>query len=129
MNCALLLTPKSENLCLSVGVFRPFAFNMIVDMFQFRSGCCLLSIYLLCYLFYSPPPPFPAFFGLNEFILFFLLCRLIDFNPLKKNSVIAFYLVTVLVQPCPILCDPMDCSTLGFPVHHQLPEFTQSHVH
>ena len=27
------------------------------------------------------------------------------------------------------LCDPMDCSTSGFPVHHQLPELTQTHVH
>ena len=27
------------------------------------------------------------------------------------------------------LCDPMDCSTLGRPVHHQLPEFAQTHVH
>ena len=27
------------------------------------------------------------------------------------------------------LCNPMDCSTPGFPVHHQLPEFTQTHVH
>ena len=27
------------------------------------------------------------------------------------------------------LCDPMDCSTPGFPVHHQLPEFTQTHAH
>ena len=27
------------------------------------------------------------------------------------------------------LCDPMDRSTPGFPVHHQLPEFTQTHVH
>ena len=27
------------------------------------------------------------------------------------------------------LCDPMDCSTQGLPVHHQLPEFTQTHVH
>ena len=27
------------------------------------------------------------------------------------------------------LCDPMDCSTLGFPVHHQLLEFTQTHVY
>ena len=26
-------------------------------------------------------------------------------------------------------CDPMDCSTPGFPVHHQLPEFAQTHVH
>ena len=27
------------------------------------------------------------------------------------------------------LCNPMDCSTPGFPVHHQLPEFIQTHVH
>ena len=32
-------------------------------------------------------------------------------------------------QSCPTLCDPMDCSTPGLPVHHQLPEFTQTHVH
>ena len=32
-------------------------------------------------------------------------------------------------QLCPTLCDPMDCSTSGFPVHHQLPEFSQTHVH
>ena len=27
------------------------------------------------------------------------------------------------------VCDPMDCSTLGFPIHHLLPEFAQTHVH
>ena len=32
-------------------------------------------------------------------------------------------------QSCLILCDPMDCSTPGLPVRHQLPEFTQTHVH
>ena len=32
-------------------------------------------------------------------------------------------------QSCPTLCDPMDCSTPGFPVQHQLPELTQIHVH
>ena len=32
-------------------------------------------------------------------------------------------------QSCPTLCDPMDCSTSGFPVQHQLPEHTQTHVH
>ena len=31
-------------------------------------------------------------------------------------------------QSCPTLCDPMDCSTPGLPVHHQLPELTQTHV-
>ena len=34
-----------------------------------------------------------------------------------------------VAQSCPILWDPMDCSTPGLPVHHQLPEFTQTHVH
>ena len=34
-----------------------------------------------------------------------------------------------VTQSCPTLCDPMDCSTPGFPVYHQLPEFTQTHVH
>ena len=31
-------------------------------------------------------------------------------------------------QLCPALCNPMDCSTPGFTVHHQLPEFAQTHV-
>ena len=30
---------------------------------------------------------------------------------------------------CRTLCDPINCSTPGLPVHHQLPEFTQTHVH
>ena len=34
-----------------------------------------------------------------------------------------------VAQSCPTLCDPMDCSTPGLPAHHQLPEFTQAHVH
>ena len=34
-----------------------------------------------------------------------------------------------VTQSCPTLFEPMDCSTPGFPVHHQLPELTQTHVH
>ena len=34
-----------------------------------------------------------------------------------------------VTQSCPTLCDPMDCSTPGFPVHHQLPELAETHVH
>ena len=34
-----------------------------------------------------------------------------------------------VVQSCPTLCNPMNCSTSGLPVHHQLPESTQTHVH
>ena len=34
-----------------------------------------------------------------------------------------------VAQSCPTLCDPMNCSTPGLPVHHHLLEFTQTHVH
>ena len=34
-----------------------------------------------------------------------------------------------VAQPCPTLCDPMNHSTPGLPVYHQLPEFTQIHIH
>ena len=34
-----------------------------------------------------------------------------------------------VTQSCPTLCDPMNRSTPGLPAHHQLPEFTQTHVH
>ena len=34
-----------------------------------------------------------------------------------------------VARSCPTLCDPMNCSMPGLPVHHQLPELTQTHVH
>ena len=34
-----------------------------------------------------------------------------------------------VAQSCPTLLDPVDCSTPGLPVHYQLPEFTQTHLH
>ena len=46
--------------------------------------------------------------------------------PLRCVSSVQFSSVT---QSCPTLWDPMNFSTPGLPVHHQLPEFTQTHVH
>ena len=43
-----------------------------------------------------------------------------------NNYTLQFSSVT---QSCPTLCDPMNRSTPGLPVHHQLPEFTQTHIH
>ena len=40
-----------------------------------------------------------------------------------------FYQFSSVTQLCPTLCDPMDCSRPDFPVHHQLLELTQTHVH
>ena len=45
-----------------------------------------------------------------------------------KDSICSVQFSSV-TQSCPTLCDPMNRSTPGLPVHHQLPEFTQTHVH
>ena len=47
-------------------------------------------------------------------------------NPYHRLKLLQF---SSVAQSCPTLCKPMDCITPGLPVHHQLPEFTQTHVH
>ena len=43
--------------------------------------------------------------------------------------ILYFVQLNSVAQSCVTLCNPMDCSTPGLPVYHQLPEFTQTHVH
>ena len=43
--------------------------------------------------------------------------------------ILDFPAISSVAQLCPTLCDPMDCSMPGFPVHQQLPELAQTHVH
>ena len=65
---------------------------------------------------------------LNQDLLHFL----VDSLPAKlagKPQGTAQVQFSSVAQSCPTLCDPMNCSTQGLPVHHQLPEFTQTHIH
>ena len=73
---------------------------------------------------------------ITNFILFFinlpigfpfslLKTQLLDFLHVCQSSV----QFSSVAQSCPTLCDPMDCSEPGLPVHHQLLEFTQTHFH
>ena len=76
----------------------------------------------------SPAPCFRGFPGtsctpLKFFLNIYFKCVSL---PLLQFSSVQFRSV---VQLCPTLCNPMNCSTSGLPVHHQLPEFTQTHVH
>ena len=58
-----------------------------------------------------------------------------EIAPMAKSETICIpkYIMIVqfssVAQSCPTLCDPMDCSMPGFPVHRQLPELAQTHVH
>ena len=55
------------------------------------------------------------------------------FKNLVRSSKLTYFIPSVhfssVAQSCPTLCDPMNRSTPGLPVHHQLPEFTQIHIH
>ena len=48
---------------------------------------------------------------------------------ISTHICIYIYQFSSVTQSCPTLCDSMNCSMPGLPVHHQLPEFTQTHVH
>ena len=54
------------------------------------------------------------------------------YSPMKRKALESVLMRSVqfysVVQSCLTLCDPMNHSTPGLPVHHQLPEFTQTHV-
>ena len=72
-----------------------------------------------------------AFFGIaflwdwNENWTFPILWPLLSFPNFLHTSV----QFSPVAQSCPTLCDPMNFNTPGLPVHHQLPEFTQTQVH
>ena len=48
---------------------------------------------------------------------------------MKRYTTLFIIQFSSVSQSCPTLCDPMDCSTPGLPVHHHLPDFTQTHVY
>ena len=56
-------------------------------------------------------------------------CVLILYLETLLYSLISSVQYSLVAQSCPTLCDPMNRSTPGLPVHHQLLEFTQTHIH
>ena len=52
-----------------------------------------------------------------------------DFHIFRKIQLFLGLLFSLVSQSYPTLCSPMDCSMPGFPVHHQLLELAQTHVH
>ena len=56
----------------------------------------------------------------------FCVCLEPDYKQLQLN---VSQSVSSVAQLCPILCNLMDCSTPGLPIHHHLPELAQTHIH
>ena len=71
-----------------------------------------------------------------HFFIFFSIMvyhRRLNLIPCERQKDLICVYVSVqfssVGQSCPTFCNPMDCSTPGLPVHHQLPEVTQTHVY
>ena len=75
----------------------------------------------------SSTQPKPRYFERCYFSVF-CLCNTQGMH-MQYARVFSSVQFSTVTQPCLTLCDPMKRSTPGFPVHHQLPEFTQTHVH
>ena len=56
-------------------------------------------------------------------------CTFYGFEQMYNDMYLLLQSVSSVAQSCPTLCDPMDRSMPGLPVHHHLLEFTQTHVH
>ena len=62
-------------------------------------------------------------------ILWYSICLSLVSLPQQNITDWVIYRFSSVAQSVVSLCDPMDCSMPGHPVHHQLLEFTQTHVH
>ena len=81
-----------------------------------------MSVYFIIYKYYLISMTILSLSSYFQKLIIQIKCQLEVFF---RNVLYQFSSVT---QSCPILCNPMDCSMPGFPVHHQLPELAQTHV-
>ena len=58
-----------------------------------------------------------------------LFCIMFPLSMFPLRATISSVRFSSVSQSCLTLCDPMDCSTPGFPIHHELMQFTQTHMH
>ena len=92
----------------------------------------LLVLVPYCFDYYSFVISLKSEHVISLTLIFFLkiplsICSLLCFH---TNFKITFSVqFSSLAQSCPTLCNPMNRSMPGLPVHHQLPEFTQTHIH
>ena len=102
----------------------------------FANGCLMIQHHFffktLGFLHWAAFAPLPKIIWACVTIYFWIL-HCVPFCPLPISYWLHYYgyisQFSSVAQSCPTLCDPMNRNTPGLPVHHQLPEFTQTQVH
>ena len=118
------LGEEEEKCCSHCIVWRVYTVDMAVYCWSWpESPGWVIFVRFLCHqviLFFSP-------------FHIVLWKEVTIYSPFLKNregsKFLAWFQFSSVAQSCLTLCNPMNCSTPGLPVHHQLPEFTQTHVH
>ena len=103
---------------------------LIVSVFNLCLISMCLGEFLLEFILYGTLCAFWTWMTISLAILdnlsTIISSKFFSYPFFSSSSSVQFSSVT---QSCPTLCDPMNRSTPGLPVHHHLPEFTQTHVH
>ena len=87
----------------------------------------ILNVYICLYLYCHIPTPRCHY--IVPFFHFFAISIGIPLTMSENRAKHRSDQIRSVDKWCPTPCDPMNCSTSGLPVHHQLLEFTQTHVH
>ena len=126
-------------------VFRDPASEYLIncwEFFIFQQSCFLrIVLFLILSLLENKNLWFQVLKRFSKKIFFFLKYCSFSGNTDQSDYFLAWKSLYALLcdqlnvqfssvaQLCPTFCDPIDCSTPGFPVHHQFPELAQTHVH
>ena len=115
---------KSYSKCSPIDFF--FSLHFLLSSFRSILSYLLIIQYIFWFWLELITVIFMAFI-VFEYSLILILD--LKFSRCHTNGCIHIVQFSSAAQSYPILCDPMNCSTPGLPVHHQLPEFTQTYVH
>ena len=113
------------------GLQASLCFTVSHSFFKFIStGLMLLSNHLIVWCSLLLPSIFSSIRVFQWVISSHQVAKVLELR-LQHQSYqwISSVQFSSVAQSCPTLCDSMNCSMPGLPVHHQLPEFTQTHVH
>ena len=108
---------------------RPHIYALIYDRKLFFLTYFTLYDKLLAHPCLYKWHNFAPFYGLVIFCCVYVPHLLYPFISSWTFWLVPYPHFSSVAQLCPTLCDPMDCSTPGFPVHHPLPELIQTHVY
>ena len=122
--------------CVCVGGIFSLHFPNFCWIFKVSAILSLICKYLL-FLFSAAYLLYPVFFFFFFFLHSYTILRsysentnygVLKFSLGSSVPFLHLFQFSSVTQSCPTLCNPMDHSTPGLPVYHQLPEFTQTHV-